>query len=260
MPSLLELQTNLAGGIVSGEMTDAARAIVDEAPGAEARLRIYHNHYRVTLIEALEATFPVIRRLVGGDFFQHMARRFVLSHPPSAPCLFEYGDGFPAFLADQAETAALPYLADVARLEWALNEAYFSADTPALNADELASLPADRLVEFTLPLHPSCRLLSSPYPVDRIWQVNQRDDVDETIDVDMGVAYLLVHRGDDDAGWITLDAAGFAFVQALADRKTIRQAAEAALALSPSFDLAALLALLVDAGVVAAALEPNTQA
>ena len=57
----------------------------------EARLRVYRNHFRITLAEALGATFPATARLLGGDGFGGLARRFVGAHPPTRPCLAEYG-------------------------------------------------------------------------------------------------------------------------------------------------------------------------
>ncbi len=71
---LHDLQHRFAAAVISGDAAGIAAAIVDDAPGAAARLGIYANHFRVTLIDALAATFPVVRQLVGDGFFRTAAR------------------------------------------------------------------------------------------------------------------------------------------------------------------------------------------
>lgn len=252
MPSLRELQTAIAEGVRTGAFADVAVAVVDDAPGAEARLAIHHHHYQITLIEALAATFPVVRRLVGADFFRQTARAFVVGHPPGGPCLFEYGATFPDFLAALPAAAALGYLPDVARLEWALNEAWFAADAEPLAADALAGLPPAQLAAVRLPLHPSCRLLRSAYPVHRVWQAHQWVDDDAVAPVDLaeGGVRLLVHRTGDEAGWQVVEPGVFALLEALATGAAFAEAAEAAFAAGPC-DLVTALARLIRMGALA---------
>lgn len=158
MPSLLELQRHLAAAVVSDDPQPAAASIVDDAPGAAARLGIYINHFRVTLIDALAAAFPVVRQLVGEPFFDAAARRYVRENPPVDPCLVAYGDGFPGFLARLPEAASLPYLSGVARLEWAIHQAWHAPDAPSMGRDAAASvLAAADEADVHVRLHPSCR-------------------------------------------------------------------------------------------------------
>lgn len=253
MPSLEAVQRALATAIVERRPAAAAAHVIDDAPGAAARLAIYANHFRITLTDALAATYPVIKRLVGADFFAFAAGRFIARQPPREPRVFAYGDGFADFLAALPEAAQLVYLADVARLEWALNAAYFAADAPSLDAATLSNLPASVAVELSVALHPACALIRSPFPIDRIWRLNQDDAwAGATIDLNEGGASLLVHRDGDDVGWLTLDAGAFAFARTLADGRSLRAAAEAALTADPRFDPTALLATLIEAGALLA--------
>lgn len=118
---LLDLQQAMRTGIVGTAPGALAQAILADGIAPERRIQVYRNHYYVTLIEALAATFPVTHRLVGERFFAAVARRFAAASPPAGPCLFEYGDGFPALLESLPEAKAHPYLGDVARLEWTMN-------------------------------------------------------------------------------------------------------------------------------------------
>src|SRR5512144_66432 len=107
MPTLHELQSRFAAAVVDGDASELARSIIDDAPGAAARLGIYVNHFRVTLIDALVATFPIVQQLVGDLFFQAAARRYVRATPPAHPCLLAYGGDFPDFLERLPEARSL---------------------------------------------------------------------------------------------------------------------------------------------------------
>jgi hypothetical protein len=139
------------------------------------RLAIYRNTVQGSLAQVLAAAYPVVRRIVGGDFFEDLCRRHIAASPPRRPHLSAYGADFPAFLASDPRLAELPYLPDTARLEWARGESYFAADAPALEPAALAEIAAEKLAETALILHPATRLIRSPFPVGRIWRVNQPD-------------------------------------------------------------------------------------
>jgi hypothetical protein len=250
VPSLLDLQREFAAAVVGGDLAAAAATVVADAPSAEARLRIYRNHFTVTLIDALAATYPVLRRVVGAGFFDAAARRFVRHNPPSGPCLFEYGQAFPDYIASLPAAAPLVYLRDVGRLEWAINVSYHAADVSALAVVEFADLPPTRLLEARLGLHPSCQLLASPYPIDRIWKVNQvcGDDV-EAVDLAEGGVRLLVYRAGEDVGWQKFSPGEFAFLRAIAFGASLGEAAATATEVGNGFDATALVASCLTAGV-----------
>ena len=251
MLTLHKLQERFAAAVIGGDACKVAGSIIDDAPGAAARLGIYVNHFRVTLIDALKATFPVVRQLVGDLFFQAVARRYVRVAPPAHPCLFAYGGGFPAFLERLPEAGSLAYLADVARLEWAINEAWHAPDAPAVDEGAAARLIAAGFSDLSLRLHPSCRLIASLFPVDRIWQVHQKACSErETVDLDAGGVRLLVHRRDDEVGWIDLRPADFAFLDSLIMSGSLQKALTFARAVDHGFDPTAVLAALIEGGLV----------
>ena len=251
MLELHELQQHFAAAVVDGDGRELAQSIIDDAPGATARLGIYATHYRVTLIDALSATFPVVRQLVGDPFFRMAARRYVREKPPVRPCLFEYGGEFPAFIDCLPEARSLAYLGDVARLEWAVNEAWHAPDVPTLVEDAAAWMVAGGFSDLSLRLHPSCRLIASPFPVDRIWQVHQSPcGARDTVDLDAGGVRLLVHRREDEVGWIDLPPADFAFLDRLIIGGSLEEALRFAVAVDPRFDPRTLLAALIEGGLV----------
>ena len=251
MPTLLEVQECFAAAVVAGDPGEATASIIDDAPGAAARLGIYINHFRVSLIDALAATFPVVQQLVGEPFFRAAARRYVREMPPAHPRLYEYGGDFPPFLERLPEAGSLAYLPGVARLEWAINQAWYAPDAPVVDEGAAARLLATGFSDLELRLHPSCHLVASPFPVDRIWQVHQKPCAQqETVRLDGGGVRLLVHRQHNDVGWVGLQEADFAFLASMCITGSLRQALPFAVAMDRGFDPTAILAVLIEGGLV----------
>lgn len=172
MNAPLERQREFAAALTGSLYTIAEKVIGDAIP-AEGRVQVYANHFRVSLLEALAATFPVTRALVGEAFFAQTARAFLIFEPPRSPILAQYGGGFPTFLAALPDLGGHSYLPDVAAFEWALNAAYHAEDAPMLMPEHLAE--PERVMQMPLPLHPSVQRLSTPFPISEIWQVHQPD-------------------------------------------------------------------------------------
>jgi hypothetical protein len=144
----------------------------------------------------LATAFPVTQRIVGERFFTQLATRFVIAAPPRIPQLSLYGDGFADFIAGDDVARRLPYLPDVARLEWARGEAYFAADASPLDMAQLAALSPDDMDHITLRLHPATRLISSAFPIYRIWEVNQPTVTDvPAVDMSLSQHALVTRRG-----------------------------------------------------------------
>jgi hypothetical protein len=234
-----------------------ARALVDPsrpAPAAtrrrdgrrvERRFAVYRNNVAVALIGSLEARYPVVRRLVGDDFFRAMAGAYVAAEKPRSPTLIHYGDGFPEFVANFPPAGAIVYLADVARLENAWVEAYHAAEASALGLDALAAIAPDAFETLRFRPHPAARLLNFAHPAASIWAVSQGEGEPRAPEV-WSAEEALVARPDADVVVRVLPSGGFAFAAALFSGASLGEAA--ALAAVDGFDAGAHLVGLVDAG------------
>jgi hypothetical protein len=243
--ALRDLQSAFAAHL-SGE--DQQALVAEILPAAE-RLRIHRHHMLDSLAAALAATFPTVQAVVGAAFFHGLARAFIGGSLPTQPVLAEYGAGFPAFIAGHDAARDLPYLGDVARLDWALNHAFHAPAGGRLAAADLAALPADRLPSLRLSLAPGTVLVCSPYPLDHIWAAAQPEAAADPVDLTAGGVRLLVLRRPDDAAFVSLSAGEAAFVAALGEGLTLEEAAGRA---EPGFDLSAGFARLLGLGVFAA--------
>ena len=258
MPSLRELESSFGRALLGDAQPALLDVITPDGLAPAARLRIYRNHVLVTLTDALEATYPVVCRLVDKRFFRYAADRYIRANPPASPCLFEYGESLAEFLAAFAPCQHLEYLPDVARLEWAINRALHADDASALDAARLGEVPAERIGSATLALHPSVSFLSSPWPVGTIWRANQPDaDPDATVSLDAGGVRLEVRRLGEDVVFHTLDAASYALRTTLALGGSLESAAEAARRADPSVNLPLALQQLLTDGIVTSVGAPN---
>ena len=248
MPALPELQASFLRAMFGPDEPELLETIVGDGLLPAARLQIYRHHVLTSLTNVLQATFPVICRLVDERFFRYAADAYIRQYPPEAPCLFEYGAHFPAFLAAFPPCHHLAYLADVARLEWAMNAALHAEVRVPLDPAELGGLAPHEVAQLTFQFDPSVTLLDSPWPIDQIWRVNQASaERHAHVDLNEAGVSLEIRRWEDDVGFRRLDPAIYTFRTTLATGHALARAAEAALAASQGFDcVAALHALLTD--------------
>jgi hypothetical protein len=190
VPTLREVQEAVKAFMLRGGGPVAF--VVTDGLAAEDRLGIYRNTYLSSLVAALRISYPAVRKLVGADFFEGAARAYIDAHPPRSACLNDYGDSFGDFLAVFEPARSLAYLADVSRLEWAVNVALHAEDVAALDIARLAGITE----EIAFVPHPSVSLLVLAYRADAIWRavLDGDDGALTAIDVE-GPATVLVSRG-----------------------------------------------------------------
>jgi hypothetical protein len=242
---LHELQREFRAAMLDDDADAVAGRVCADGLEARARLSVYRHHVFTSLTEVLESTYPVVVRLVDARFFRFAADRYIGAHPPTSPCLFEYGGALPDFLAEFAPSRQLAYLPDVARLEWAMNVALHAPDVVAVERAALAR-------GSWIALHPSVTLLRSPWPVDAIWRANQPEAGDDRVELDGGEVHLQVWRAGDEVLFRALSPAAFVLREAIAHTGSLEAAAAEALALDPGIDLAAHIVELLDDEVLIA--------
>jgi Putative DNA-binding domain len=223
-------------------LTDPDAALPPGVIGSAARFNIHRNNIAASLTAVLASRYPVIRRLVGDDFFRAAAGTFIARHPPQSPVLMEFGGNFAAFLAALEPAASLPYLPDIARLEWARHAAYHAADAAPADLSLIARLDPDRMSLLRFTMHPSVAVVASPFPILSIWRTNSFDAEVTPIARDAGGETVLIVRPHLDVVTASLPAGSDNFIAALATGTTLGDAALAAAEHDPAFDLTATLA------------------
>jgi hypothetical protein len=239
--STLPFQSTFAGALLDPELPVPAGLGAPAAADPQRRFAIHRNNMVAGLVQTLAARFPAIVKIVGTEFFNAMARAFVLAYPPRSPLLARYGDDFPDFIDAFRPAAEVAYLGDVARIEAARSRAYHAADAAPVGADAFAAVAADALGNMRLELHPSVEIIRSPHPIVTIWAMNSGERALAPID-DWRGEDALVARPHLDVEVRVLAPGGSQFLLALSAGRPLAEAASQALAACPQFDLADTLA------------------
>lgn len=243
--ALLDTQRLFAGAIREVQAGDAATRFLHTLAGAadqrHAGLAAYRRNALLNACKAIVNTYPVLAQVVGEEFLHALARDHWQATPSCSGDLNEYGADLAASLAGPAEQAGMPWLVDLARLEWAVHAASMAADPAPLALDSLQALPADRLPGLRLTLQAACRLIRSDWPIASLWQQHQPDHMG-ALDLDTrGAETALVLR----QGWqltvIALDAPQAAFWSAAQAGRPLTAMIDEALEHAPHFDPAECL-------------------
>ncbi|MEJ1962775.1 MAG: DNA-binding domain-containing protein [Gammaproteobacteria bacterium] len=242
MLALRDLQLRFADALFDGAVDRIQTHIEEDGVASAARIAIYRNNLREGFIRALALGFPVIERLVGEDYFRHLALDFLKSHPSRAGNLHHIGAPLAGCLRKRFEQTEYTYLADIAALEWAHQEALVATDAPAIQADALQSVDPTQYCVLHFDLHAAVRLVQSNYPIIQIWRANRPDAAaTETIDLGSGGDNVLVLRTPECVELHRIRAGDFAFLLALSQDENLGAALEGAQAADVEFDLGAAL-------------------
>ena len=158
MSALARLQQDLQRHVLHGDAAIADAVTGTAAVPAAIRLAVYSDAYRARLAEALEANMPHLREVLGADEFGAVARRYIDAHPSQYASIRWFGDR----LAHELERshATQPWIAELARWEWALAASFDARDAATVGIDALASVAPGDWAELRLEFHPSVQVLT----------------------------------------------------------------------------------------------------
>lgn len=237
MPALRDLQVLFKEGLLAAEDGPLVDLVAGDGLDPRARLAVYRHHVFTTLTTVLEAAYPVVCRLADRRFFAYAADVFIRRHPPTGPCLAQYGATFPDFLAVFAPCAPYPFLADVARLEWAMHLASEASPTGDLDLAYLRGLDPLQMASLRFVPRAGLAYVASRWPVDRIWSAHQEGASASLPDLEAGSVCLEVSSSEAGVHVRAICRTTYAFRDALARGLTLGEAADLAFALDRSFDL-----------------------
>ncbi|MEM7504868.1 MAG: DNA-binding domain-containing protein [Pseudomonadota bacterium] len=250
MLSLHELQRRFAAGL-GGEANALDGVVRAGTFSAAERLRIYRNNYNLSLTAALGDVYPVVQQLVGEGFFGWLAHKFVAVHPSRSGNLHDFGAELPAFLESFEAAAELPYLPDVARIEWGWHAAFHAADVEPFPLEHLAAVPAEAHEHLRFAVRPGMTLVASAFPASEIWEAHQPDgDADAEIDLGAGAEWVLVLRNDHGVQVVRLAPGMYAMLEAMIAGATFGDACTYADESAPDTDLGGALRDLMALGAL----------
>ncbi len=252
MPPLCDIQHAFARAVLEADRPVPAGLKSHLRTRPAKRFSIYRNNVYSSLIDILEGRFAVVARLLGEEFFHATVREYVAQHPPRSPVLIHYGKSFARFLEGFEPVQDLPYLPDVARLEWAWNEAYHAPDREPVRLELLQRVAQDEAGAMVFEMHPSTRLVRSLFPVVTIWTANSNPGEPAPIDADSGGEDALVVRPALEVAVLHLPPGGAAFISALGEGRPLGEATLSGAEASTEFNLQDNLTGLIASGALAA--------
>lgn len=254
MQSLSDVQAQFHAAVVSRDSAVPAMLLAP-APVA-GRLDIYRRHFREALVKHIAGRFPTVEWLLGSARMRPLAEAFIRAAPPTAPCMAEYGAGFIDALRCDTSTGELPYIGDVAELDWLLGGVSVAVSKPALSIAALAACPADRLPDCGLRLQPGTRYLQSGWPVDDLVRVRLGDQLPEVLNFAAHKVAIEVSGARGRFRLTRLDEPVMKFRTALAAGRTLGDAVNAGIDAGAEFDFSLALATVFAEGLVIAIASP----
>ena len=257
MPSLAEVQSRMRDAVVLGTEAEAV-SLLTGGKSPAARLAIHHRHYQASLLETLLRRFPGVTWLVGESFMHAAAMEFIRWNPPSAPCIAEYAEEFPQFLARCPGADRLPYLMSFALLEWCLGKAALAVDYPAINIAQLSMLETSELPNIVLESQPGLHFLEAPWPVDELMNRFLGESQSDGFTLEETTIALQIVGARGDFQIKRLDPGTFSFRHAIARQFSLGEACHVAFETDPGFDPGRALAAIFSEGLIAG-ISPSRQ-
>jgi hypothetical protein len=250
-PTLRERQVGFGDAILDSSEGTPRGLVAPRGTAASRRFNIYRNNVFAGLVAALRDAYPVVWRLVGDEFFRVMAREYVKTHPPTSPVMFRYGSTFPEYVRNFPPAKVVPYLADVALLEWAWIESSHAAESTSLDAVAFAAVYPGELSVARPQMHPSVRVVQSCFPVLTIWTTHRESGAPRELDLESGGEDVLIVRPGSEVLAYRLPHAAALLVQTLRSGVSFSTAIEGTIRAHADLDLAATLTLLLQSGAIA---------
>jgi len=181
MDSLLQLQQSMRESIHAGRLNETLDVeIISDGLNAAQRMQVYQNNYRLSLIDALSSVYGHVAAFTGAPFTRKALEHFIEQYPPSEPALHTYGSIFPTFLDNYEPAQGIPYLSDVAALEWAVHALQYQKSPDTLAAGSI---------------NPCIMIIESDYALLNLWMVASGQLPPEAVSLDQEgqVVCVLLH-------------------------------------------------------------------
>ncbi|MBY0572783.1 MAG: DNA-binding domain-containing protein, partial [Undibacterium sp.] len=179
------------------------------------RLAFYRGNMMAHGRNTLSNVYPVLKKLVGEDFFESMSTAYVKQFPSQSGDLNEFGEYLAHYIESSNMAPEYPYFADVARLEWQVHRAYYAQDAACLGLSEFLGEVGEHAAQASLVLHPAVGLYQASYDSVAIFLALQDDEVKELRSSWDQVSYAVVTRPKWKVEILSLSASSLCALQTL---------------------------------------------
>jgi len=189
----------------------------------ESRWHIYASGYLARIVETLEHDYPAVKRALGNVHFEALTERYLAAHSPRSFDLRYAGDRLASFLEQDPVTAKLPFLPDLAKLEWHLSEAFVAKDPEPLLWSVLQTMAPEAVSDLRLVLNPGTAVIRSDWPIIDIRSLKDKSDDEVSLGVEGRPSIVLVYRYELQARCRNLDEEDARFIEAAAEGTSLAE-------------------------------------
>lgn len=195
-PSLREFQQWMKSRILPGGTAQEDDRLLNPQRGTpgSARMRVYAGGYLARMQEALAEVFESVHQVLGEGVFIEMAEAYAKQCPSHDYNLSFAGRHLPLFLKTWPRTEVLPFLPDLARLEWLICQAFHAYEQPAIDPQKFSAISPDSWEKIKLLFQPSVGLVASPWPIISIWQARKQPKESINIPLKDHAQQALIYR------------------------------------------------------------------
>jgi len=265
VPSLRDTQAAFSAAIRSEDARSIAGLVVAGGIAPEERIQIYRNNHRIGALDVMQATYPVILRLGGSEWFRQSVLRYQQRHPSRSGDLQFFGEEYPSFLRADLAGTLHAYFHDVATLEWAYQLVLTAEECGPVDLGVLKAVDPDDYERLRFVPRPALRLVESPFPIFAIWHANQpslnspaerpgAEVCPAEIRLDAGASRVLLIRRRDHVELRELSRANSLLLRQFEAGAPLGAAAEAMASEDGDFDLPSCLRELLGLEAIAAIL------
>lgn len=216
----------------------------------EARFAIYRNNTFMSLQEVLKSTFPATLKTVGEHFFSQCCHQFISESPPEQAALVDYGIHFPNFLQKRESITKLPYLHQLAQLEFIRHKAYYAADASIINNEQFNAISPEQLAQLQFCLHPSVSMMQSEYAIGSLLEFLACErSSSRTFDIDHH-EYLITYRSEYDVVTNTITKGNFYSYKAVIEGASLGEALADGMHSDPNFQAAAFVQEIISSKII----------
>jgi hypothetical protein len=226
--SLHDIQQSMQQYIHNAELSvDSNLFLSSQQQSVKERLAIYQFAYLARLTECMQSLFPVVAQTIGEDCFAIFVVEYVREHVPQHYSLNTLGEAFPQFLRNggqQAENALFaPFLAELATLEYAIDEAFDCDGPEQLTPISVNALQPESLSHLSLQPVASLRLLAFEFDIPTYYTACKQNGAQTSLPVKQK-SYLVIQRVNYKVQRIPLEAAEYLLLNAICQQATIAEA------------------------------------
>ena len=190
--TLRQLQEDFQGYLLTLDQRMHPHVLGSAQVGAEERLTIYANAYRLRLLEALDTDYPGLHTVLGDDEFDAMGRAYIAAHPSAYFSLRWFGNRMSEFLRSTAPYSQYPVFAEMAAFEWAKSDAFDAANSAVASIHDMAAIPPDAWPGLKFVPHASLQRLDLRWNVPTVWkEINAEQEPPALEENDYPIAWLV---------------------------------------------------------------------